>query len=212
VDRRADEDSPTRANSKRRRGSGRPIESVSAKAGKYLGANFEPLTPAENRDRRDQANRSETHQERVQRTAMAGDAAVREAMMHRVVDAAVRVPMFAGIGVVIGRVLNSGMPGGGSHACLGRSMFQRDDAGELSDHEQADQKRNYAPKVPKPLHRISSLCPEAVWTRPDAPSTSPSGLRRRRLIPSGRADLGYRTHAGHDLRLIWIKMGKSIGL
>jgi hypothetical protein len=56
------------------------------------------------------------------------------------------------VGGVISRIV---IRGGGSrgHACLCVSLIKRHDAGELSDHEQADQYRNDPPKAPKPLHR-----------------------------------------------------------
>jgi hypothetical protein len=42
--------------------------------------------------------------------------------------------------------------GSRGHARLSVSVIERHDAGQLSDHEQADQKWNDSSKAPKPLH------------------------------------------------------------
>jgi hypothetical protein len=147
--------SRARANSKRRQGSRRPIESVSAEAGKYLGANFEPLSRSEDDNRSDHDKWSKPNEERMKGTAMPRYATTRQTMIDRIVDPVMAVMMFTGMGMAVRNVIHQMMFGSGGHACLDMRIFQGHDTGELSDHEQADQKWNNLPKGPKPLHRSS---------------------------------------------------------
>jgi hypothetical protein len=99
-------------------------------------------------------------------------AATRQTMIDRIVDAVMAVMMFTGVGVLVGSVINRMVLCSGGHACLSMTIFQGHDAGELSDHEQANQKWDESPKGPKPLHRVPSRCLKALlWTRYHPPST-----------------------------------------
>ncbi|HEY7297470.1 MAG TPA: hypothetical protein VH684_05985 [Xanthobacteraceae bacterium] len=71
-------------------------------------------------------------------------------------DAVMAVIVLSGMEVgqdgVISRMV-LGRCGSGRRDGLPVIIVKRDDPGQLSDHEQADQYRNDPPKAPKPLHR-----------------------------------------------------------
>ena len=97
-----------RANSKRQQGSRRPVESLRGEAGKYLGANFEPLSPAEHDNGSDQDDWRNPYEKRVERTAGAYHATAAQTVMRSGLDAAVTMMMVAGmrqVGSVISRMV-----------------------------------------------------------------------------------------------------------
>ena len=129
-----------------------PIETASSKAGEQVGADFEPLTPAQVGKQRDQHRWSDPDEERMEGAAMSCHATTSQTVIDRVAHPFMDVMMFTRMRVLVGSVMEFGRCGDG---CMGVRVFERDDAGELSDHEQADQKRNETPKGPKPPHGFS---------------------------------------------------------
>ena len=83
---------------------------------------------------------------------MSCHATTSQTVIDRVAHPFMAVVMFTGMRVLVGSVMEFGRCGDG---CMGVRVFERDDAGELSDHEQADQKRNETAKGPKPPHGLS---------------------------------------------------------
>ena len=147
------------ANSKRQQGSRRPVEALRGEAGKYLGANVEPLSPAEHDNGGDQDDWRNRYEKRVEGTAGAYHATAAETVMRRSVDTAVTMMMVTGIRQV-GSVISRMVLGGGGDAGRAMTFFQGNDAGELSGHEQADQNRNDSTKGPN-TGRFPG-CPEQV--------------------------------------------------
>ena len=72
--------------------------------------------------------------------------------MRHSIDDVMTMMMVAGTRQVAS-VISRMVLGRGGNAGRSMTFFQGNDAGELSDHEQADQKRNDSTKGPKPLHR-----------------------------------------------------------
>jgi hypothetical protein len=97
----------------------------------------------------------------VEGTAGAYHAAAAETVMRRSVHTAVTMMMVTGMRQV-GSVISRMALGRGGDTGRVMTSFQGNDAGELSDHEQADQKWNDSSKGPKPLHRFS-------WTTSESP-------------------------------------------
>lgn len=85
--------------------------------------NFEPLAPGEDSYRSGQDNWSKADEESVERTAVAGYAAISRAMIGRIADPAVVMMSLAGIRVVVGSMINGMMLGGGRHLGLGMSIL-----------------------------------------------------------------------------------------
>jgi hypothetical protein len=69
---------------------------------------------------------------------------------------------------------------------MGVRVFERDDAGELNDHEQADQKRNQTPKGPKPPHGLSLPLRPANLDDSRSSVNSPCGAVNRALTRDAR--------------------------
>ena len=86
---------------------------------------------------------------------MSCHATTSQTVIDRVAHPFMAVMMFTRMRVLVGSVISGMEFGRGGDGCMGVRVFERDDAGELSDHEQADQKRNETAKGPKPPHGLS---------------------------------------------------------
>ena len=136
-------------------GPGGPVETASSEAGEQIGADFEPFTPAQVSKQRDQHRWSDPDEERMEGTAMSRHATIPKSVIDRVAHPVMAVMMFTRMRLLVRSVISGMGLGRGGDGCMGVRVFERDDAGELSDHEQADQKRNETANGPKPPHGLS---------------------------------------------------------
>ena len=109
-----------------------------------------------------------------------------QTVIDRVAHPVMAVMTFTRMPVLVGSVISGMGLGRGGDGCMGVWVFERDDAGKLSDHEQADQKRNETAKGPKPPHRLSF--PLRPANLDDSPSSvnSPCGAVNRALTRDAR--------------------------
>jgi hypothetical protein len=87
-------------------------------------------------------------------TAVSRHATAPQTVIDRVAHPVMAVMMFTRMRVLVGMISGMGL-GRGGDGCVGVRVLEGDDAGELSDHEQADQKRNQTAKGTKPPHGLS---------------------------------------------------------
>jgi hypothetical protein len=85
--------------------------------------NFEPLAPGEDSHWRRQHDWRKPDEERVERTAVAGYAAICRALISRIADPAMVMVSLAGIGVVVGSMINGMVLGGGGYVGPGVSIL-----------------------------------------------------------------------------------------
>jgi hypothetical protein len=122
--RRAGENRERTTNSKRQKGSRRPIESVGSQARETIAINFEPLASAESNSRGRQNDRDHSDHEGVKGTALAGDTVARQAMTDGTARAVMAVMMiFTGMPVQMGGVINHRVRGSDSNASIGMHLF-----------------------------------------------------------------------------------------
>jgi hypothetical protein len=91
----------------------------------------------------------------MESAAMSCHATTSQTVIDRIAHPFMAVMMFIRMRVLVGSVISRMEFGRGGDGCMGVRVFERDDAGELSGHEQADQKRNETAKGPKPPHGLS---------------------------------------------------------
>jgi hypothetical protein len=108
---------------------------------------------------------------------MSRHATIPKSVIDRVAHPVMAVMMFTRTRVLVGSMISGMGLGGGGDGRVGVRVIERDDAGELSDHEQADQKRNETPKGPKPPHGFS--LPLRPANLDDSPSSVNSPSARR---------------------------------
>jgi hypothetical protein len=106
---------------------------------------------------------------------MSRHATTPQTVIDRVAHPVMAVMVFTGMGVLVGSVISWVGLGSGGDGCVGVRVLERDDTSELSDHEQADQKRNQTPKGPKPPHGLSLPLRPANLDDSRSSVNSPSG-------------------------------------
>jgi hypothetical protein len=105
----------------RRTGENRP---ACANSREMIAVNFEPLASAEGNSRGRQNDRDHSDHEGVKGTALAGDTVARQAVINHAARAVMAVMMiFAGMPVLMGGVINRGVRGSDSDACIGMHLF-----------------------------------------------------------------------------------------
>ena len=163
-----------------------PIETASSKAGEQVGADFEPFTPAQVSKERDRHRWSDPDEERMEGTAVSRHATAPQTVIDRVAHPVMAVMTFTRMPVLVGSVISGMGLGRGGDGRVGVRVFERDDAGELSDHEQADQKRNETAKGPKPPHGLSLPLRPANLDDSRSSVNSPSGAVNRTFTRDAR--------------------------
>jgi hypothetical protein len=110
---------------------------------------------------------------------MSRHASTPQTVIDRVAHPVMAVMMFTGMRVLVASVISWMGLGRGGDGRVGVRVLERDNAGELSDHEQADQKRNETPKDPKPPHGLSLPLRPANLDDSRSSVNSPSGAVNR---------------------------------
>ena len=113
-------------------------------------------------------------------------AATSQTVIDRVAHPFMAVMMFTRMRLLVRSVISGMGLGRGGDGRVGVRVIERDDAGELSDHEKADQKRNETAKGPKPPHGLSLPLRPVNLDDSRSSVNSPSGAVNRAFTRDAR--------------------------
>ena len=117
---------------------------------------------------------------------MSCHATTSQTVIDRVAHPVMAVMMFTRMRVSVGSVISGMGLGRGGDGRVGVRVFEWDHAGELSDHEKTDQKRNETAKGPKPPHGLSLPLRRVNLDDSRSSVNSPSGAVNRAFTRDAR--------------------------